>query len=354
MQTFGAQMYSKIGLSFLPREMVALTVCAALSPILWFLLAKAGRTPRNVVFAILLAVGVLNRFDILQLERTAITFLVFPRGMFLIGCGFVAYAIYNLLRKTDGRRLAEAAFGIFALVPALRVFAAIGPFRYSIYFAKTVYVIPPFGYSIYYAIPLSLVFFIVISRCIKAATPALSVDRQRALINYLLAIEVAMLALICIPWPTQRTAAFETSWGTIRLKPEEANVAQQLLAFMSEQKRHGRKVAVLPEAPMFYALTGTDAPGRWYTLLPGVLSPEQEQVCLADLNRAAPDYILVTARRTPEYGADYFGIDYDQNIYHWIESNYRIAGEFGRFRREESGSTTRAPLAALLYEKEIH
>ena len=55
-------------------------------------------------------------------------------------------------------------------------------------------------------------------------------------------------------------------------------------------------------------------------------------------------------RKTTEYGADYFGIDYDQNIYQWIESNYRVAGEFGRFRRDESGSV----LAALLYEKERH
>jgi hypothetical protein len=54
------------------------------------------------------------------------------------------------------------------------------------------------------------------------------------------------------------------------------------------------------------------------------------------------------SRSTYEYGADYFGLDYDQKIYHWIESNYRVAGEFGRFRRDEIKRT----LAALLYEKE--
>jgi len=71
---------------------------------------------------------------------------------------------------------------------------------------------------------------------------------------------------------------------------------------------------------------------------------------LADLKRAAPAYILLTAQASHEYGTAYFGIDYDQKIYHWIESNYRIAGEFGRFRRDKSGSV----LAALLYEKERH
>jgi len=56
----------------------------------------------------------------------------------------------------------------------------------------------------------------------------------------------------------------------------------------------------------------------------------------------------LTARLTTEYGADYFGIDYDQTIYHWIESNYRIADHFGPFTRHRK---TRV-FAALLYEKE--
>jgi hypothetical protein len=103
------------------------------------------------------------------------------------------------------------------------------------------------------------------------------------------------------------------------------------------------------QAPILYGLTGTEAPSRWYTLLPGTPSPEQEDVYLADLNRAGPHYILLTARRTSEYRADFFGIDYDQKIYHWIESNYRVAGEFGSFRRY--GTNT---FAALIYEKKGH
>ena len=337
----GAALVAFLGQRFVPREMVALIVRAALCLLLWFLLAKASRAQRNVVLAIMVAVAGAHRFAPLHLMTGKIRvfssvahgiFLVFPRGMFFIGCGFIAYAIYKLNKSADRRYLAEAAFGIFALVPAIRVFAEIAPH----------------GYSIYYAMPLFLVFVIVISRSIKAATTTLPADRQRALVKHLLAAEIVVLALACIPPPTQRTATLETSWGAIRLDSEEANVARQMLAFFSEQKRRGRQVAVLPEAPILYAVTGTEAPGRWYKLVPGILSPAQEQVCLAGLNRAAPDYILLTARRTPEYGLAYFGIDYDQKIYRWIQSNYRVAGEFGRFSRDESGST----LAALLYEKE--
>jgi len=333
-QIYIGHLYALMGQRFIPREIALLIMCAAFSLTVWFLFAKANRGLRNVVLAVLVAIAVAHRFGALDLvTRTVITvLLVFPIGMFFIGCGFVAYAIYELLKKSDRRRLAEAAFGIFALVPALRVFAAIMPYRYSIY----------------YAMPLFLVFVIAISRCIKAVTPALSVDQQRGLVNYLLAAEVVMLALICIPQAKERTATLETSWGAIHLEPEEASVARQILAFISEQKSHGRQVAVLPEAPILYVLSGTEAPSRWYTLLPGFVSPAQEDVYIADLNRAAPDYILLTGRSTYEYGADYFGLDYDKKIYHWIESNYRVAGEFGRFSRDER----KRPLAALLYEKE--
>jgi hypothetical protein len=332
MRNYGAHLYFLMGQRFIPREMLLIIMCAAASLTMWFLLARVSRGPRNIVLAIIVAIAVAHRFGSLDLvtKGVVIGFLVFPAGMFFIGCGVVAHSTYELLSKGNRRCLAEVAFGVFALVPAVRVIAGIRPY----------------GYSIYLAMPLFLVFLVAISRCIKAAAPALSADRQQGLVNYLLAAEVVMLALICIPQTSERMATLETSWGTFQLEPEQANVARQILAFISKQKRHGRQIAVLPEAPILYALTGTEAPGRWYALVPGILSPAQGQVCLADLKRASPDYILLTARLTTEYGADYFGIDYDQEIYHWIEANYRIAGEFGRFRRDHNNT-----FAAMIYQR---
>jgi hypothetical protein len=162
-----------------------------------------------------------------------------------------------------------------------------------------------------------------------------------------MAAEVVILALLSIPNPQQRPDLLETSWGEIYLTPVNANVAREMINFISEQARNGHKVAVLPEAPMLYALTGTEAPNRWYTLLPGYLSAGGEDAYIGDLKRAAPDYILVTARNSIEYGAAYFGIDYDQKIYHWIESNYRVTREFGHFRRDPNSNV----FAALLYQR---
>ena len=96
---------------------------------------------------------------------------------------------------------------------------------------------------------------------------------------------------------------------------------------------------------MIYALTGTTAPSRWYTTIAGYMSPEQERVYIADLERSAPDYIILTNRYS-ELGVPYFGIDYARDTYRWIETNYRLTGQFGRFRRDGSNQ-----LAALLYQR---
>ena len=97
---------------------------------------------------------------------------------------------------------------------------------------------------------------------------------------------------------------------------------------------------------MVYAFTETEAPSRWYTLIPGVPSPQQERDYISDLTRIAPEYIVLTNRYTGEYGPAYFGIDYDRQIGRSIETNYRVVGQFGYFRRD--GTRT---LAALLYQR---
>jgi hypothetical protein len=227
--------------------------------------------------------------------------------------------------------MAEIAFGVFALMPAVRVLANIAPT----------------GYSIYYATPLFLVFILTVTKCIRAAAGILTVECQGKLVNYLLAAEIVMLALFMVPRADARTTKLKTSWGVIYLTPEDAISSRQVIDFMLDKKQHGQQVAVVPEAPIFYAFTGTEAPSRWYTILPGILSPSQEIDYLSDLKRVEPAYIVLTARNTIEYGAPYFGLDWAQNIYRWIESRYRVSGQFGRFRRDGS-----RVLVALLYTRD--
>ena len=85
-----------------------------------------------------------------------------------------------------------------------------------------------------------------------------------------------------------------------------------------------------------YALTDTEAPNRWYTLLPGFLSTQQERDYVAGLERDEPEYVIVTARNYSEYGAPHFGIDFDRTIFNWINTNYRMVEQVGDFPTDDN------------------
>ena len=250
--------------------------------------------------------------------------------MFFIGCIFFIYSLY-VLRYNIGDRLplAEATVGLFALVLAVRVLARV----------------VPSGYSIFYDVPLLLVFIIIVKGCVETAASSLAIERRRVLTNLILAIEVFTLAAILIPEHSDRTVPLNTSWGTIYLTPGDADSARHIYNFVMEQKRQGRRVLLVPELPMIYAFTGTEAPSRWYTTIAGYLSPQQEEAYITELQRGTPDYIVLTNRYS-DLGFPYFGIDYARDTYRWIEDNYRLTGQFGRFRRDGSKQ-----LAALLYQR---
>jgi hypothetical protein len=46
------------------------------------------------------------------------------------------------------------------------------------------------------------------------------------------------------------------------------------------------------------------------------------------------------------YGSDYFGLDYNQRAYRWVEANYEPVGQFGEFVRGPD-----KPFAMLVYRR---
>jgi 4-amino-4-deoxy-L-arabinose transferase-like glycosyltransferase len=337
MRTHGARYAAQVGLRFIPVELILLILDATGAMLLWLWIAKIGaahfeRAWWRSAAIILLASAVLAARQFAPLAMYIIlALLTFPPGMFFIGCAFLACTLYKLRGDSGNRRLlAKTAFGVFALLLSVRILARV----------------VPSGYSIFYDVPLILTFIIAVAARADAVLLEPAAGRRRKLVNSLLAIELVMLAFTIVPGKSERTARLETGWGAIYLRPAEAAVARQIIDLVLEQKAQGRRVVLLPELPMLYALTGTTAPSRWYTITPGFLAPRQEDDYIAELGRAAPNYIVLTNRYTKEYGEVYFGIDYDQKILQWIDRNYRVTGEFGNFRRDGSRG-----LAALLYER---
>jgi len=331
---YAPHLYSGSGLRFMPVELTLLTLDATIAMLLWYWIAKIGatRVGRFWWCSSIIALFVSGAAALRQFAPRAMflvmAMLAYPRGMFLIGCAFFTWSLYGLRNNVSDRLLlAKATLGICALALAVRVPSQI----------------VWFGYSIFYDVPLLLVFIVSVKGCIEAATSLLVMAQRRRLTNLLLAAEVLMLTIF-VPVHSERTARLDTSWGEIYLQPMEATVVHQIIEFVSDQKRQGRRVVLLPELPIIYAFTGTEAPNRLYTLQPGFLPPSREAAYIADLARTNPAYIVITNRFTGEYSVPYFGIDYDQQVYQWIEVNYSVAGQFGHFRRDGSRLLT-----ALIY-----
>jgi hypothetical protein len=341
-EKYGKTLYAGFGMRFVPLEMIALLISAALALRLWYWLARLSLKPQGwwwltIIVGLPLIVRLATFSEpwshslMWHLFSVVYYIFVYPRGMYFIALGYLVYTLYLIKKNPTDRILrGRAAVSIFAVTLAIRVMAQV----------------TTLGYSIYYATPLFLVFLFAVNDVIEAATASFSAQRSMVL-EVLMAVEVMVLATLIIPVTDWRTAKLETSWGVMYLSPNDASVAEWMLNFISAQKQQGRRVVVLPETPIMYALTDTEAPGRWYTLLPGFLSKQQEQDYTRELERSEPEYVIVTARNFEEYGSPRFGVDFDRGIFEWITTNYRAIEQIGDFPVGD-----RQALAAHLYRRQ--
>lgn len=335
-KVYAAQWHARQGLRFIPSEWALLILNAAGALFIWSRIARLrafiGPGAFTLVTSLLLLiVAVARQSVVFYIPIFALLVLVFPVGMYFVGCGMLGNALLQAYQHSLGRlSIAIAALTVLALTLAVRVLASV----------------MPFGYSIFYDVPLIFVFILALTKCAQMAVRTLPIAQGRAVVTSVLAAEVLLFAFVMFPGRDGQTARLNTDWGAIYLSPPDAQNSRQIIDFILEQKREGREVLLLPEAPMFYALTGTDAPVRWYILTPGILSPADEREYLSALGHRPPAYIVLTARCTKEYGVPYFGIDYDHQVFQWIQNNYRIVGQVGNFRRD--GITS---IAAVLYQR---
>jgi hypothetical protein len=335
MRIYARRMNAEIGLRFIPSELLDLIANAVTSLTIWFLIGRAACRMRRsrlgfaVVF-IAAILGLLHYYSgkLGQANNFAWFELLFPRGSFFIGIGFLLYTLNDLRKNPSSRQLAaEATLGLLAVVSGVRVLAEIAPF----------------GYSIFYTAPLFLVFLIVAARVLAAGADKATTAERPYLVGWLMAAEVILFAAVIIPFGSGRNTKFQTGWGTIYLTDGDASTARQIYDFVVAQKsaRHG--VLLVPELPMIYAFTGTEAPSRWYSLVRGYLSPDDEKEYILELGRTKVDYVVWT-NRWPR-GQGQFGVDYDQSVFRWIVERYRKAGTFG-----EADAIRRQVLAGVLYE----
>jgi hypothetical protein len=241
-------------------------------------------------------------------------------------------AIVGLLHTPDrATRGIVALLSVFAMALASRVMFAV--YRE--------------GYSIYYNLPLFVLFMVAVTVVLWLGTIGLVRPHRLYVINCLLALD-AILMLLPFPYHSDRRVPLGTPIGTIFSTPAEARLVPQMISFVRAQAAAGKRVLILPEFPMLYAMSGTDSPSRWYEIVPGMLDSADEAQLISEAESQHVDYVIVTSISMFEYEYPYFGIDWGKDIYRWIDSNFEQSGEFGRFERRQD-----APFAALIYKRRV-
>jgi hypothetical protein len=122
---------------------------------------------------------------------------------------------------------------------------------------------------------------------------------------------------------------------------------KEALQFIDSAKRHNEKVLVLPEETTLYFFSETSAPSSWYVATPGVIPEGWIASYLSEMDRQRVRYVLLSNRGTPEYGTPIFGQDYNQELYAWIQRNYRPVRTIGHYERV----AVPKQWAAMVYER---
>jgi hypothetical protein len=106
-------------------------------------------------------------------------------------------------------------------------------------------------------------------------------------------------------------------------------LVQELLDEIEARLEADATLAVVPEGVMINYLSRRVNPTPYTTFMPTDLIAFAEDRMLESFEADPPDYIAVVHKDTSEFGYRFFGRDYAQALYGWIETHYRPVWSIG-------------------------
>jgi len=328
------------GFRFSIREIGVLTLISFVCLLFWYLIARAGarlsfvpERRRNVLglFGVVVAFVVIGwkNFGIVAVHLLRLA--VFPVSMYFAGIVLIVVSIYRW--KRDGHSK------LTIKILTLAVFSVLLNWRVAFH-------VMPGRYSIYYGSLLFLCFVLVLCDFVSQLFRNSSSNARDAGLKFMLSTELVLL-LFCL-YPRQLfVSKLITAHGSIGARQSEATLYPEIIGFMKGAKEQGKEMVIVPEETSLYYFADTLCPTRWYVTLPAIFRDEdQENEYIGQLEQHKVEYILMTNRNTKEYGLARFGIDYNQKIYAWIETNYHEIKRYGQFKIEANSE-----FAAILYRR---
>jgi hypothetical protein len=341
MQTYGPSWIRRVGLRVVPAEIGELALECLGAAMFWVAIAWLSCKNRCfVVTAIVLVAAFPTHLfrglapgphAMLSDAASALLFdLSFPRGMFLIAIVFLAISCIRAVCRRYPISAPMLVTIVMAIMLSFRVMVEIYPNGYALFSSPLLLVV--------FFAALWQTFLFVRQRMAPTSTAV-------PVFTYFLAYAFLFARAMSWGYYGIDLPLIQTPVGEVRRTQQNEILIDQFLPVVKEAKEKGQKVLLLPELTGLYFVAGILAPNRYELLLPGVLEPgKYTQEMLHELEITRPDLIIISNRRTSNYGVNYFGLDYDRDVLGWIEKNYRNVGEIGHFERSET-----APLAGLLF-----
>ena len=145
----------------------------------------------------------------------------------------------------------------------------------------------------------------------------------------ILADVLATAGLLTVRYREKNYYTLQTERGTMVCVPDLGQSMSEAIAFIERETAPGDSIAVMPEGTSLNFFTGRPNPLREEITTPGYLDLEGEKRAIKQLEQSNTQFVLVSNRATPEFGARVFGRDYCQTLMQWIEENFEACGVFG-------------------------
>ena len=157
-------------------------------------------------------------------------------------------------------------------------------------------------------------------------------------IEYFIAPTLLLLTLILFPGVNEDIKVFSGP-AFVALNTDKQDlfysndskkaVLKNLINYINEVKMRNQTLAVMPEGIGINYLLRMDNPTRFICLSPPEWFTFGGDKITEEYISNSPDWIVLLHRDTPEYGIDYFGKGYAQDLYNWVDANYSRVKCFG-------------------------
>ncbi|HET9785328.1 MAG TPA: glycosyltransferase family 39 protein, partial [Terriglobales bacterium] len=156
--------------------------------------------------------------------------------------------------------------------------------------------VPSGGVAGSFVIPVVLLLWVwVMVNLLPARSPFPAATIQ--LVHVVLAVAaLATLVGIGVRYRRMRVTPLATARGTIAVPPQQKQVFDAALAFISSHTQPGEPVLALPAGSALNFFTDRPDPLRWDVLIPGYLTPSDERDAIARLQATHTRYIFLMNR----------------------------------------------------------